>query len=73
VRDAHDSDEDFVIVDRVDHSVLAPAGGPVAVQIEPQGPADSVRIGCQRPEQEVDDGDGYRFREVTFDGALTRS
>ena len=61
VREAHDPDQHLVIVDRVDHSVLAPAGGPVALQIEPQGLADSVRIGGERPEQEDDDGDGHCF------------
>jgi hypothetical protein len=29
-----------------------------------------VRIGGERPEQESDDGDGDRLRNVAFDGAL---
>jgi hypothetical protein len=47
VRDADDPDQDVVIVDRVDDSVLAPAGGPVTLQIESQGPAYPVRIAAR--------------------------
>ena len=61
VRDAHHPDQDLVIMNRVEDSVLAPAGGLVGLEIQPQGRADSARIGGERPEQEVDDGAGDRF------------
>src|SRR5215218_10072068 len=70
VRDAHDSDEDLVVVDGVDHAVLAPPCGPVALEFEAQRLADAVRVRGERPVQEVDDRHGHRLGEVSLDGPL---
>lgn len=69
MRDADNPYQDLIILDGVDDSVLAPAGGPVTLQIESQWLADSVRIGSERPEQEGNDGDSDRFRKIAFDRA----
>src|SRR3712207_7387600 len=54
VGDAHDPDEDFVVVDGVDDAVLAPSRGPVALEFEAQRLPDAVRVRSQWPVEEVD-------------------
>jgi hypothetical protein len=42
VRDAHDPDEHFVVVEGVADAVPAPSCGPVALELESQRSADAV-------------------------------